>query len=84
MSASSTAVFLPSRAMAAAREQVTVDLPTPPLPLTTAMTLPTLESSLQGACRSMGAVRSPQLSPQEEQSWVHSDMIVMSPFHIEV
>ena len=60
--------------MAAAREQVTVDLPTPPLPLTTAMTFLMLESSLAGARRSMGAVRSLQLSPQEEQSWLQSDM----------
>ena len=80
MSASSTATFLPSLAMAAAREQVTVDLPTPPLPLTTAMTLPTLDRPLTGSLRSMGAVRSPQLSPQVEQSWVHSDMICLPSF----
>ena len=36
-----------------------------------------------GARKSMGAVRSPQDSPQEEQSWVHSDML-KSPFLIEI
>ena len=69
--------------MAAARVQVTVDLPTPPLPLTTAMTFLISDRGFMGARKSMGAVRSPQDSPQEEQSWVHSDM-AKSPFLIEI
>ena len=74
MSASRTPTRRSRWAMAAAREQVTVDLPTPPLPLTTAMTFLMWESSLAGARKSVGAVRSPQLAPQEEQSWLHSGM----------
>ena len=74
MSASRMATFLPRRRMATAREEVTRLLPTPPLPLTTAMTLPILDRALAGASRLWGAVRSPQFSPQEEQLCVHSDI----------
>ena len=49
-----------------------MDLPTPPLPLTTAITFLMLDSSLQGLRRSMGSCRSLQLEPQEAQSWVQS------------
>ena len=41
MSASRRPAFRPSRAKAAARFTETVDLPTPPLPLAMAITLPT-------------------------------------------
>ena len=71
MSASSTATLWPRLAMAAAREAVTVLLPTPPFPLTTAITRLTLDRALAGARRS----REEQSALQLEQSWVHSDMI---------
>ena len=71
MSASSTATFLPRRAMATAREAVTVLLPTPPLPLTTAMTCLMLDLALAGTLRS----REEQSLLQVEQSWVHSDIV---------
>ena len=60
----------PRLAMAVAREAVTVLLPTPPLPLTTAMTFLILDFALAGAFRS----REEQSAPQEEQSCVHSDI----------
>ena len=82
MSASSTPTFFPRAAMAAAREQVTVDLPTPPLPLTTAITFLTLESSLTGLHRSCGPCRSAQLAPQVEQSWVHSLILTRFLSHL--
>ena len=82
ISASSTPTFLPRLAMAAARVQVTVDLPTPPLPLTTAITFLMWDSSWGCFLRSMGAWRSPQLSPQEEQSWVQSLMGNISFFQL--
>ena len=63
-----------------AKRLVTSDLPTPPLPLTTAMTFPMWDRPLAGARKSWGAVRSPQLSPQEEQSCVQSDMIFVPSF----
>ena len=74
ISASRMPTFLPRPAMAQAREEVTRLLPTPPFPLTTAMTFLTWESSWAGAWKLWGLVRSEQLSPQEEQLWVHSDM----------
>ena len=49
-------------------------------PLTTAMTFPMWDRPLAGARKSWGAVRSPQLSPQEEQSCVQSDMIFVPSF----
>ena len=54
ISASRMPTFLPRAAMAAAREQVTVDLPTPPLPLTTAITFLMWEWALQGLRKSWG------------------------------
>ena len=56
--------------MVTASWAVTMLLPTPPLPLTTPMTWRITEWGLQGSCRSWGW---PQLWPQEEQSWVHSE-----------
>ena len=72
ISASRTATLWPRWAMATAREAVTVLLPTPPLPLTTAMTFLMLERELAGARRS----REPQSALQEEQSCVHSDIFL--------
>jgi len=80
MSASRTPTVLPMRRMATAREEVTRLLPTPPLPLTTAMTFPMWDRPLAGARKSWGAVRSPQLSPQEEQSCVQSDIVFVPSF----
>ena len=71
MSASSTATLWPRLAMAAAREAVTVLLPTPPLPLMTAMTRLMLDLALAGAIRS----REAQSALQEEQSCVQSDIV---------
>ena len=70
MSASSTATLWPRLAMAA-REAVTVLLPTPPLPLMTAMTRLMLDLALAGAIRS----REAQSALQEEQSCVQSDIV---------
>jgi len=78
MSASSTATFRPRRAMATAREEVTVLLPTPPLPLTTAITFLMLDRALAGTRRS----RSLQLSPQVEQSWVQFSGMIDSLLHM--
>ncbi len=75
ISASRMPTFFPRAAMAAARVQATADLPTPPLPLATAITFLMWEWALAGLRRSWGWARSPQLSPQEEQSWVHSLML---------
>ena len=84
MSASSTPTFFPSRRMATAREEVTRLLPTPPLPLTTAMTLPMWDRPLAGTWRSWGSVRSAQLSPQVEQLWVQSDMVFVPSFRFDL
>ncbi len=54
------------RAMATAREAVTVLLPTPPLPLTTAMTRVMQDLALAGTRMS----REEQSALQLEQSWV--------------
>ena len=66
MSASSTPTRLPFRAMATASIEVTVDLPTPPLPDTTAMTFFTLAFGFSCASR-LSALRSPQSELQLEQ-----------------
>ena len=76
MSASSTATLRPFFAIAAAREAVTVLLPTPPLPLTTAMTRFTLDMALAGTRKS----REEQSAEQLEQSCVHSAIIDTSPY----
>jgi hypothetical protein len=66
MSASRTAVLKPSFVMATASIEVTVDLPTPPLPLTTAMTFLTCDWGLASASRLSG-LRSAQASWQLSQ-----------------
>jgi hypothetical protein len=48
--------------------EVTRDLPTPPLPLTTAMTLPTLEYLLRSALNGLPAVLEEQFAAQLAQS----------------
>ena len=59
---------------------VTMDLPTPPLPDTMPNTLPMWASGWCSFSRDWGSCRSLQLSPQVEQSWVHSLIIRISPF----
>ena len=71
MSASSTAQLKPRRCISEAIRQVTRDLPTPPLPLTTAITFLTLAPGRRGL-RKLSAVRSEQFWLQVEQSCVHS------------
>ena len=67
MSASSTPTRWPRRAMAVARSEVTRDLPTPPLPLMTAMTRLTLLCSFGGVRRLCGSCCAPPQPPAEEQ-----------------
>ena len=67
MSASRIAARLPARAVALASRPVTRDLPTPPLPLTTPMTLRTSLPALAGASREEGFA-SEHLLAQLEQS----------------
>ena len=71
MSASSTAQLWPRRCISEASRLVTRDLPTPPLPLTTAITFLTDAPSRRGL-RKLSAVRSEQFWLQVEQSCVHS------------
>ena len=58
---------------------MTIDLPTPPLPDTTPNTLPMCASAWGFFKKDWGLVRSPQLSPQVEQLWVHSLMALHAP-----
>ena len=66
-SASRTAARCPRRCISQASRPVTRLLPTPPLPLTTAMTFLTLLPSCS-FLRKLSAVRLEQSAPQEEQS----------------
>ena len=66
MSASKTPTRYPCRAMATASMDVTVDLPTPPLPDTTAITFFTLDLGFKDASR-LSDLRSAQSEPQLEQ-----------------
>ena len=66
ISASSTPTRLPFRAMATASIEVTVDLPTPPLPDTTAMTFFTVDLGFNCASR-LSCLRSSQSELQLEQ-----------------
>ena len=68
-SASRMAVRCPRRCISAASRPVTRLLPTPPLPLTTAITRPTALPSCRGL-RKLSFLRLGQFSPQEEQSLV--------------
>ena len=69
----------PSRFSCTASADVTSDLPTPPLPLTTASTCPMRESALGASCRLCGFAREGQSSPQAAQSCVQvvSSMVVV-------
>ena len=66
--------------METASMEVTVDLPTPPLPETTAMTFFTLEWGLAAASR-LSALRSAQSLPQLEQL-PEQELILHSPLPI--
>ena len=80
MSASRMPTRLPCRAMATASMEVTVDLPTPPLPETTAMILPTLDLAL-GFSRRLSFLRSPQSEPQDSQ-FPLQELISLAPYDI--
>ena len=84
MSASRMPTRFPSLAMATASMALTVDLPTPPLPETTAMTFFTLDLGLGCASR-LSALRSPQVELlQLEQLPLQELMIFRSFFVISV
>lgn len=76
ISASKMAVRLPARCIAVASMAVTVLLPTPPLPETTAITFLTLDLSFSLASK-LSCVRSPQLSPQAEQFPLHCSLMML-------
>ena len=78
ISASRMAVFISLRRMVTASMEVTMDFPTPPLPLTTPITFLTLLEALQGSIRL--TFFDEQLLLQLEQSCVHScsDITVFS------
>ena len=68
-SASRIAVLYPRRCIAAARSDVTSDLPTPPFPLTTPITFFTFESSFCGTRKlSLLSVLDEQFAVQLPQS----------------
>ena len=69
MSASRMPALRPWRCASTASREVTRLLPTPPLPLTTAITRPTALPSCRGL-RKLSFLRLGQFSPQEEQSLV--------------
>ena len=72
MSASRMPTLRPCFIAATASIVVTKLLPTPPLPLATAITLPTFDAAFSGAAKLNSSLRSPQFFPQVEQSCVHS------------
>ncbi len=74
MSASSMPTEHSRRRRVVASMDVTRDLPTPPLPLTTPMTFFTLLSAFWGSMRLSGFCLEGQSAPQEEQSWVQFSM----------
>ena len=79
MSASRTAVFLPLRFMLTASMEVTKDLPTPPLPLTTPITFFTELAGFSASRNSLlSALRLSQFALQEPQSWLHSLIFLFS------
>jgi hypothetical protein len=64
--------------------EVTMDLPTPPLPDTMPMTFLTLEPLFAGASRLSG-LRLEQLALQVEQSWVQfSAIVLIIPFIADI
>src|SRR5699024_12046076 len=63
--------------MAQASRALVMLLPTPPLPDTTPITFLTLLLGLGASC--CGPCRLGQSSPQLEQSWVHSSLILLFP-----
>src|SRR5699024_8765560 len=63
--------------MAQASRALVMLLPTPPLPDTTPITFLTLLLGVGASC--CGAWRLAQSSPQLEQSWVHSSLILLFP-----
>ena len=67
-SASRMATCLPARRRATAKREVTMDFPTPPLPLTTPITFLMLLSLWAGFLKEAGSCRSPQLAEQLPQS----------------
>jgi hypothetical protein len=70
ISASRTPTRFPFLAIATASIEVTVDLPTPPLPETTAITFLTVDLGFNAA-RRLSALRSAQSLPQLEQFPLH-------------
>ena len=81
MSASRTAAFRPRFAAAAASRHVTRLLPTPPLPLATATTLPTRDHGLSVARKSgLPSFRSAHALEQLSQSCEQFSAIEASPF----
>ena len=74
-SASSIATCFPARRKATARREVTMDLPTPPLPLTTPMTLRIWLSLCAGFLKEAASRRSPQFAEQLPQSCVQFGII---------
>ena len=72
MSASRMPTLRPFVIAATASMVVTKLFPTPPLPLATAITLPTFDAAFSFAEKSNFSFRSPQFFPQVEQSCVHS------------
>ena len=64
--------------------EVTRDLPTPPLPLTTPMTRLTWLMSLVFSKKLWGCCREGQSTPQLEQSWVQFSLIAVSSPYGEV
>ena len=76
-------VFLPLRFMLTASMEVTKDLPTPPLPLTTPITFFTELAGFSASRNSLlSALRLSQFALQEPQSWLHSLIFFRSPSNI--
>ena len=80
ISASRIAVLCPFRLVSTDSRPVTRLFPTPPLPLTTAITFFTLLNAFCASSRLSGLLRDAQSAPQLEQSCVHSDTL----FHLSL
>jgi hypothetical protein len=81
MSASKTPTRLPVRAIATASIEVTVDLPTPPLPETTAITFLTLALGFKVASK-LSCLRSPQSELLQEEQLPLQELIMFLSFSI--